>query len=107
LIKSEIRRIIFVGGRRNRSVLHTRRVFCHVFRVISVAFGGLGETGVGEVGLEETGDIADVDRFKFFFGVEGDDVEVEVKEVLGVVVVIHPDVLELKVDLDAVVGQER
>ena len=34
-------------------------------------------------------------------------VEVEVKEVLGVVVVIHPDVLELKVDLDAVVGQER
>lgn len=55
--------------------------------------------------MEEVTDISYVSRLKFFFGGRRVDLKVEIKEVLGLVIVVHANVLQGEVYPDAIVGQ--
>ena len=65
------------------------------------------ELAVHDVGPEAVGDVLDVGALQFLPVDVVDDLEVEVKEVLGAIVLVHSDVFELEVDLDEAVGQKR
>ena len=62
--------------------------------------------GVSEVGFEEVGNFSDVGGLEFFTIEVWVDLEIEVEEVLGTVVLVHADVPELEVDFNVVVGEE-
>jgi hypothetical protein len=111
-----------VGGRRDGVILHLHggisylpglggvlgRGFLDVLVLVAFALTVEGVVGIAadDVGLEEVGDFADVHALQFF-AVDGGIVgEVEVEEVLGAVVLVHADVLELEFDLDVAVGEE-
>ena len=102
-----------IGGGRDGGVVSAGEVvfvaFGAVLDAVDLSVGvervlALG-VGVLDVGFEEVGDLADVVAFEFL-AVDGAVVlEVEVDEVLGVVVLVHADVLELELHLDVTVGQ--
>jgi hypothetical protein len=64
------------------------------------------DAGVDDIWSEDVSDFAYVVGLDFFFLERSAEFEVKIEEVLGLIILIHSDVFELKFDLDVIIGQE-
>ncbi len=65
-----------------------------------------GGTSVHNVRLEQIGYLPDVVGLEFFAVDGGVHLKVEIKEILGPIILIHPYIFELEFDSDVVIGKE-
>ena len=110
--------IIAIGGRWYGSIRHLPPLrtilllyFLHVFVLVrplplTIQSVATASARAHNVRLEETGDLSYVHTLQFLPIQRSVQREVQIKEILGTVILIHTDILQLEFDLDIIVGEK-